>query len=194
MGFAALACLALAVVPTLTVPAISRVALTLRIASPPIVGGVTAIRLTPLPAQFWPLWLAVGVVAVTGAVAVAARRLGRARRRTTAWDCGDGPLSPRMEYTATSYAEPLLRIFDDTLAPERDVDVTHDQESAYYIESVRYRQRIADRIENRLYRPLIGAIGRLGELARRLAPGVVHRYLAYMLTALIVVLAAGVIR
>jgi formate hydrogenlyase subunit 3/multisubunit Na+/H+ antiporter MnhD subunit len=194
MGAAGSACAALAVVPTLTVPALSRVAQTLHIASPPIVGGATALRLSALPAQFWPLWLAVGVFAVTGAVAVAGRRLGRARRRMIAWDCGDGPLSARMEYTATSYAEPLLRVFDDTLAPERDVDVTHDRESAYYIESVRYRQRIPDRIENRLYRPLIEAIARLGEFARRLAPGVVHRYLAYMLTALIVVLIVGVVR
>jgi hypothetical protein len=99
-----------------------------------------------------------------------------------------------MEYTATSYAEPLQRVFDDTLAPERDVDVTHDEESAYHIEAIRYRQRIPDRIENRLYRPVIAATGRLGQAARALAPGVIHRYLAYMLTALIAVLLAGVIR
>jgi hypothetical protein len=99
-----------------------------------------------------------------------------------------------MEYTATSFAEPLQRVFDDTLAPEHDVDVTHDQESAYHVESIHYRQRIPDRIENRLYRPIIQAVARFGEYSRRLAPGVVHRYLAYMLTALIAVLVAGVIR
>jgi hypothetical protein len=41
---------------------------------------------------------------------------------------------------------------------------------------------------------LIGALEKLGVAAKRLAPGVMHRYLAYMLTALIVVLAAGVLR
>jgi hypothetical protein len=98
-----------------------------------------------------------------------------------------------MEYTATSFAEPLQRIFDDTLAPERDVDVTHDEESAYHIEAVRFRQRIPDRIENRLYRPAIDAMTRVGQAARRLAPGGMHRYLAYMFTALVVVLVAGVL-
>ena len=74
------------------------------------------------------------------------------------------------------------------------VDVTHDEESAYHIQAIRYRLRIPDRIENRLYRPLIRAMTRLGEHARWLAPGVIHRYLAYMLSALIAVLVAGVIR
>jgi formate hydrogenlyase subunit 3/multisubunit Na+/H+ antiporter MnhD subunit len=194
MVLAGLACATLAVLPTLAVPAMSHVAQTLHLAAPPVADGLTAVRLSGLMARFWPLWLAASIVGVTGIVAVAGRSLGRARRRAVAWDCGDGPLSARMEYTATSYAEPLQRVFDDTLAPERDVDVTHDEESAYYIAAVRYRQRIPDRIENRLYRPLIGSIARLGEYARRLAPGVMHRYLAYMLTALIAVLVAGVIR
>ena len=45
------------------------------------------------------------------------------------WDCGGGPLNARMEYTATSFAEPLQRVFDDVLRPEQDVDVTHHDES-----------------------------------------------------------------
>jgi hypothetical protein len=141
-----------------------------------------------------PLWLAVGLTAAVTAVAVAARGLGRARRRQLAWDCGDGPLTARMEYTATSYAEPLQRVFDDTLAPEHDVDVTHDEESAYHIDAVRYRQRIPDRIENRLYPPIITLVARAGDMGRRLAPGMIHRYLAYMLVALIVVLVVGALR
>ena len=52
-----------------------------------------------------------------------------------------------MEYTATSFAEPLTRVFDDVLRPEQDVDVTPYAESQYLIESVRYRQRVQDRLE-----------------------------------------------
>jgi NADH:ubiquinone oxidoreductase subunit 5 (subunit L)/multisubunit Na+/H+ antiporter MnhA subunit len=194
MGAAGLACVALAVLPTVTLPAIGRVTQALHLTTTPIGGGLTAIQLSGLSARLWPLWLAVALVGVTAAIAIAGRAWGRARVRSIAWDCGDGPLTARMEYTATSYAEPLQRVFDDTLAPERDVDVTHDEESAYHIQAIRYRLRIPDRIENRLYRPLIRAMTRLGEHARWLAPGVIHRYLAYMLSALIVVLVAGVIR
>jgi hypothetical protein len=99
-----------------------------------------------------------------------------------------------MEYTATSFAEPLQRVFDDVLAPERDVNVTHVDESRYHATAVSFQQRIPDRIENRLYRPLFAAVRSLGERARTLADGSVHRYLGYMLAALIVVLVAGVLR
>jgi hydrogenase-4 component B len=187
MALAAIACAVLATAPTLVVPGMENVLGNLNLAVP------LANELNAITSRMWPLWLAVAVVGATLVVSVVARGLGRKRRRAIAWDCGDGPLTARMEYTATSFAEPLQRVFDDTLAPERDVDVTHHEESAYHVESIHYRQRIPDRIENRLYRPLIDAVERLGRWARRLAPGVVHRYLAYMLVALIAVLVAGVI-
>lgn len=194
MTVAALACAALAIVPAATVPAMAQVAGSLGLQAPPVDRDPVSLHLTGITATFWPLWLAVGLVVAVGAVAALGRVLGRPRRQAIAWDCGDGPLTARMEYTATSFAEPLQRVFDDALAPERDVDVTNDEESAYHIEAIQYRQKIPDRIENRLYRPLIAAMARIGEAARRLAPGGMHRYLAYMLTALVAVLVAGAIR
>jgi len=44
---------------------------------------------------------------------------------------------------------------------------------------VAYRTRVPDRIESRLYDPVIALVVRLGEGARPLANGSVHRYLAY---------------
>jgi hypothetical protein len=93
-----------------------------------------------------------------------------------------------MEYTATSFAEPLTRVFDDVLQPEHDVDVTHHAESQYLIESVRYRQRIADRLEAWLYPPILAAGTRIGVTISRLQNGSVHRYLALGLVGLIAVL------
>jgi formate hydrogenlyase subunit 3/multisubunit Na+/H+ antiporter MnhD subunit len=195
MSLAGAACVVLAVAPGVLAPGIARVATTLRATSAPLDPSLVGLRLSGVSGAIWPLWTAVGVVGLTALVAVLARGLGRARRRAAvAWDCGDGPLTARMEYTATSYAEPLQRVFDDVLAPVRDVDVTHHVESAYHIEAVRYRQAIPDRVENRLYRPVIAAIETVGRKARVLASGSVHRYLAYMLTALVVVLVAGAMR
>jgi len=101
-------------------------------------------------------------------------------------------MTARMEYTATSFAEPLQRVFDDVLAPEQDVDVTHVRESAYLVESVEYRRRVPDRIERRLYAPVLTGVEAWGRGARKLANGSVHRYLGYgftAVTALLVVLA-----
>ena len=75
------------------------------------------------------------------------------------WACGADDLTPRMQYTATSFAEPLQRVFDDVLRPDTDIEVTHAAESQYLADNVTYRTRIADAIEERLYTPVIRAGG-----------------------------------
>jgi formate hydrogenlyase subunit 3/multisubunit Na+/H+ antiporter MnhD subunit len=195
MGVAAAACAVLAVVPGVAAPTLARIAGDLRLGPAPLDPDLVGLRLAGISGAISPLWITVVLVGLVLAVAVLARGLGRARRRAAvAWDCGDGPLTARMEYTATSFAEPLQRVFDDVLAPVQDVDVNHTVESAYHVEAVRYRQRIPDRVENRLYRPAIAAVEAVGRAARVLASGSVHRYLAYMFAALVAVLIAGVIR
>ena len=94
----------------------------------------------------------------------------------------------RMEYTATSFAEPLQRVFDDVLHPEHDVDVSHVDESRWYVDAVRYRVRVSDALDERLYRPIVRVIRAGGERARGLQNGSVHRYLAYGFVGLLVVL------
>jgi hydrogenase-4 component B len=88
-------------------------------------------------------------------------------------------MSARMEYTATSFAEPLQRVFDDVLDPVQDVDVTHHGESRYLVAAVAYRRSVPDRIETRLYTPVLAATAAWGRAGRRLASGSVHRYLGY---------------
>ncbi|GAA1682927.1 hypothetical protein GCM10009733_094290 [Nonomuraea maheshkhaliensis] len=58
------------------------------------------------------------------------------------------------------------------------------KESAYLVERVRFQARVPDRIEHRLYGPLIAAAAALGNRARALATGSVHRYLGYGFWAL----------
>lgn len=108
----------------------------------------------------------------------------RARRRPAAqvlplWACGAEDLTARMQYTATSFAEPLQRVFDDVLRPDTDIEVTPYEESRYMVEGVRYRSRIGDAIEERLYRPVVDAVATAAALVRRAHTGSVHLYLAY---------------
>ena len=97
-------------------------------------------------------------------------------------------VSPRMQYTATSYAEPLARVFDDVLRPERDIEVTHASESRYLVERVQFHQHVDDVVEIRVYRPLLALVARWGMAARRLQNGSIHRYLGYSFLALVAVL------
>ena len=104
------------------------------------------------------------------------------------WGGGGSRARPRMQYTATSYAEPLVRVFDDVLKPSRDVQVTHAGESRYLVERVQVEQRMADVVETRLYRPALNAAQRFGVLARHAQNGRIQQYLAYSFLALLVVL------
>jgi hydrogenase-4 component B len=193
MALAAAACGLLALAPHTMVRALQSV-----LGVMPSIGdrrpvqGAVELRLSGITGSMSPLLIALGLVGGAVLVTVVVRGLGSGQPRRTAlvWGCGGTRLSPRMQYTATAYAEPLTRVFDDVLRPEHDVDVTHYQESRYLVESVRYRQRVSDRVETRLYPPLLAAANRWGEVARRLQNGSVHRYLAYGLVGLLLVLIA----
>jgi formate hydrogenlyase subunit 3/multisubunit Na+/H+ antiporter MnhD subunit len=138
------------------------------------------------PVLLGALGLAVLAPVLIGTVVNARRRPAVAD--APAWGCGQLRTDPRMQYTATSYAEPLTRVFDDALQPARDVEVTHVAESRYMAASVRYRQSLEDVVEVRLYRPLVRAAERCGEAARGLQNGSLHRYLGLAFGALLVVL------
>jgi formate hydrogenlyase subunit 3/multisubunit Na+/H+ antiporter MnhD subunit len=186
-------CVVAGVAPMLLLPAVERA---VRVALPgfgsaPLVRGVQ-LQLVGVRGALAPTVLAASLVGAVVVVAALRRALARRRvvRVTEAWGCGRELVTARMQYTATSFAEPVQRVFDDVLRPVRDIDVSHAAESRYVIESVTYRSRVDDRIESSLYVPVIRAVRRWGQFARRLQPGSVHRYLAYGLTALLVTLVA----
>jgi hypothetical protein len=151
------------------------------------------LRLAGIEGSMSPLIIAIGLALAAVAVFAVVRRLthGAPRRVVPVWGCGGAERDPRQEYTATSFAEPLTRVFDDVLRPEQDIDVTPYAESRYLIESVTFRQRVPDRLEAAIYPPLLSAVEAWGRWVRRFADGRVHRYLAYgfigLLVALVVV-------
>jgi len=131
------------------------------------------------------------VIALPVAVAqVAAARRAPRRAVDLAWGCGGIRVSPTMQYTATSYAEPLVRVFDDALQPRRDLQVSHADESRYLVSKVRFRQRVSDIVADRAYDPVVRAAARVGVAARRIQNGSIHRYLGFSFTALLLVLLA----
>jgi NADH:ubiquinone oxidoreductase subunit 5 (subunit L)/multisubunit Na+/H+ antiporter MnhA subunit len=193
MGLLAAAIAALALVPGQLASGLDRaVAVAGPVGDGPLSRAGLEVRLDRISASLSPLWLAAALAAALAAVAVLTRLVARRRRRVDArlWDCGGGAPTARMAYTATSFAEPLQRVFDDVLTPEQDVDITPVRESAYLVERVRFQRRVPDRLEHRLYRPVLDALSRAGEAARRLADGSVHLYLGYGFFGLVALLLA----
>ncbi|WP_329311458.1 proton-conducting transporter transmembrane domain-containing protein [Streptomyces sp. NBC_01262] len=193
MGLLAAGCAALALVPGVLGNGLSRATAAAGVTDgTTLSAGSMELRLDRISTVLSPLWVAAALVAGVLAVSALTRLVTRRRRRTNArlWDCGGGAPTARMAYTATSFAEPLQRVFDDVLAPEQDVDVTPVRESAYLVERVRFQRRVPDRIEHRLYRPVLAALSGTGQAARRLAGGSVHLYLGYGFFGLVALLVA----
>jgi formate hydrogenlyase subunit 3/multisubunit Na+/H+ antiporter MnhD subunit len=186
----ALACVATGVAPYVVVSAVSRAFSPL---AAPSISGWSTLRFSGLSGALTPIYLTAALAGVVALLALwrhlSARRRGFAPVATLeAWGSGRHHQTAHMQYTATSYGEPILRVFDDVLRPDRDVDVSHVVESRYYLERIRYRTSSEDIVERLLYRPVLGILRAWARRARVIANGSVHRYLAYGLAALVVIL------
>jgi hypothetical protein len=104
------------------------------------------------------------------------------------WACGADDLTTRMQYTATSFGEPLQRVFDDVLRPDTDIEVTAFEESQYLVAKVAYRARISDAVQDLLYTPVIRVVAVCANGIRRAHTGSVHLYLAYGALGVLIVL------
>lgn len=196
MAMAATACVVLAIDPAVVAPILRRVLLAIPFSSSTVEPHLgVLLQLPGIAGSISPSLLALAVFIATALVFLLARQLSRSRstkaRPVDLWACGGGPLTERMEYTATSFAEPLQRIFDDVIHPDTDLEITHFEESRYLLERVQFRSRITDSIETLLYRPILKTVETWAAWVRRAHSGNVHRYLAYGALGLLVVLAVA---
>ncbi len=182
-------CVALGVAPGVVLPMIERAGASVLPGPRPLARGV-GLDLAHLSGAIDPVLitsaLAVGLVLALGLARAA--RGARVSRASEPWGSGRLVQTSRMQYSATAFAEPLRRVFDDVLRPESDLEVTHVRESRYYVERVRYATRNDDVIERVAYRPVRALLTWWGQRVRPLANGSVHRYLAYGLVVLVIIL------
>ncbi len=189
-GVLAALCLVLGVAPFLVIPAVTDAARSVagyRTASP-LTGG-WQVGLSGVHDVLAPGLLAVVLVTAVGLVALVRWRFQPgAVRNSEAWGCGRELQTARMEYTATSFGEPLTRVFDDVLTPSHDVDISHVAESRYYVEAATFHSSLDDAFERHVYGPAARGLRHWGAIARVVPNGSVHRYLAFGMVALVVVL------
>ncbi len=194
MALLALPCVVIGVAPGSVMPAIHRVTeVALGGVFPAQVQKGLGLGLAGLTGAIEPALLLVALVAavtiIWGVVHLVTSGFARTEARSTeAWGSGRALLTPKMEYTATSFAEPLQRVFVDVLRPSHDADVTHIAESEYFEHEISYRLRIDDAIERSWYRPLVRYVMAWGDFARRVQNGSTHRYLAFGFVALVIIL------
>lgn len=110
----------------------------------------------------------------------------RPARRAPTWTCGILP-EPAFEYTATSYAKLIRLYFGRILRPAREITVELHPGTPFP-RTVHYRGEARHVIDERLYGPLHRAAVASAQLARRLQSGSLQLYLAYTVTALVILL------
>ena len=97
------------------------------------------------------------------------------------WGCGRIGQTPRMEYTATAFAEPLRRVFAEFYRPTKELTIDFHPESKYFVQSIEYKSEITPLFERGLYEPFFRLVRFLARQVRRLQAGSLHLYLAYVM-------------
>jgi hydrogenase-4 component B len=120
-------------------------------------------------------------------VALARRRLlrGRAVEATVTWDCGYARPTARMQYTASSFAQPLTALFRLVLRTEthaRPLVGLFPPKAALVTET-------PDAFREAFFRPAFAAIGRTLERFRFLQHGRIQLYVLYVVVTLIALIA-----
>jgi hydrogenase-4 component B len=149
-------------------------------------------KLTIIPAHtnfsgFSPTYLAAFLVAVAlvpVAIFLIARPRG-ATRRVPVWDGGMVAFRPRMQYTATTYANPVRVTFDGLYRPEHHIQRASD-DPAGRSGPVHYRFHVLPLFERYLYAPIVRLVELTGEWVRPIQSGDVNLYLLYILIVVII--------
>jgi len=127
--------------------------------------------------------------AVWAGMAILARR--RPIRSSATWDCGFGGPIAKGQYTATGFAQPIVRLFGVLYRYEMSVTVGGDGRRHFPTE-VRAEASHEAYLESRVYQPVLDGVQRLSErFLYRLQAGSIHQYLFLMLSTLALLLWLG---
>ena len=153
------------------------------------------------PSWLWIAMPALFLIVVLLALGLSGRRLLRVRR-VPAWRSATAGVTGSARYTVFGFANPTRRVLATVLHTRTEVRRIAPEGSATAAESaggagrddaaaahVGYTSDVIEPVEQYLYRPLLGPLLALGRAARRLQSGRLDAYLAYMLIALVAVLA-----
>jgi hydrogenase-4 component B len=185
LGWLALGCFALGLLPVQVIGALNIVARQL--------GGVSLPNsmapwwlLVPLPGRatsYSPLVFFTAIAVVVLAATFAVRALYHHRvRRAAPWDCGFGGLDARMQDTAEGFGQPIRHIFGAFFSITRELPSPFDRAPRYHV-------TVTDRIWRSLYLPLGGMVQRVAATVAWLQQGRIATYLLYSFVTLILLLA-----
>jgi len=109
----------------------------------------------------------------------------RATRRSAIWDCGFPLLAPQTQYTGSSFAMPIRRVFGATLFHVREmVDMPRPGE----LRAGHYKVKVLDPAWRFIYGPVARRVGATASSLNQLQFLTIRRYLTLVFSALIILL------
>lgn len=161
----------------------------------PVLASVTTLSAEVVAAELAPVVRALSLVVLGsgGLVLVLAGLVGLrwrllAHRQVTehvTWDCGYAQPTPRMQYTAASFAQPLTSVFHGLLQTRTRLSALRE----LFPQSAALTRETDDVSQAWLYQPLFTGLGRLFASLRWVQHGQVHLYVLYIAVTLVVLLA-----
>jgi hydrogenase-4 component B len=109
---------------------------------------------------------------------------GARAARVPTWDCGYSAPSPRMQYTSSSFAEGLVRMFASILRPQIRTPTLRQP----FPDSSQFESHVPEVVLDLLVTPIFRLLGRIATRARVFQPGSTHLYVTYILATLLVML------
>ena len=192
MLLGALTCLGLGVFPTLMIKWMDPLA-------EELVGGTIAASasgfgwmwLTPIAAErasYSAPIAFLGILSVVVATYLLLHARPGAIHRVPLWDCGFEKITNRMQYTATSFAMPLRRIFGYLFSIKEHVRQLPPATHPAFPERLHYHLKVRDRFWGWLYQPIVDASFWLSRRIGRMQHGHIQVYLIYSFVTIVVLL------
>jgi hydrogenase-4 component B len=193
MGLLAVICVGLGLGPMVVVSLLDRVVVPFTEVS--IAGNILAMdgwTLAPVNVEFSSLSTpAIALLLVVmGALGMALAALigGSVQtRRYKTWGCGIA-LSPRMEYTATGFVQPIKRVFATIYRPAVKLETEFLEESRYFAKRRHFEFHVEPVFQKYLYDPIIAFFTTMADRVKVIQGGSLHLYLMYIFATLIVLL------
>ena len=128
-------------------------------------------------------------LAVLGSAGFIIYRLFAVKREdavSKTWDCGYYKLTSRNEYTATGFSKPFRIAFSFFLLPYRKTQKI--RESFYHVKSFAYETHTTKVFKKYIYDPVLALVFKSAKSMRRIQPGSIHLYLAYIFITLLLLI------